>query len=377
MSTRGRQPAISRIGDQPADASEGPAFSVHERILVLSGGIGRDSVRELYSSIERYDRGTIGELDLSSITGLDGAGVGLIDWIITRFDCDVVATNDVVVAAREQYSGGARLVPDPEEEDNIFAIAGAAVIENTRKSIEYLQLAADVAHWVIPGIFGTVHQRRGSFATQCVRIGVESTGIVVVLSFIIGLILALQSAVQLVQFGAGIFVADLLAVSVIREMGPMMTAIIVAGRSGSSIASEIATMQVSEELDALEVLGINPVRYTVVPRILAGITVLPLLTVISIVAAVGGGALVSSAYLRMSLAIFLSQSAASVGVDDLVIALIKSVVFGSQIVLIAGYYGLHASGGAEGVGKVTTSSVVASIFAVIVIDVIFSMLYIV
>jgi phospholipid/cholesterol/gamma-HCH transport system permease protein len=172
-------------------------------------------------------------------------------------------------------------------------------------------------------------------------------------------------------------VADLLAISVIREMGPMMTAIIVAGRSGSSIASEIATMRVTEELDALEVMGINPVRYTVVPRILAGMTTVPLLTVLSIAAALVGGGIVSVIYLGLSPAIFVTQLSRAAGIDDLVVALIKSVVFAWQIVMIAGYFGLRATGGAEGVGKVTTSSVVASIFAVIVIDVLFSFLYII
>jgi phospholipid/cholesterol/gamma-HCH transport system permease protein len=286
-------------------------------------------------------------------------------------------TNDTVERARAQFAGREEGLPEEEQEDNVFAIAGGAFLETTRQSVAYMQLAADVTHWVIPGVFGTRHQRKGSYLTQCLRIGAESTGIVFVLSLIIGVILTVQSAVQLVQFGASIFVADLLAVSVLREMGPMITAIIVAGRSGSSIASEIATMQVTDELDALEVLGINPVRYTVIPRILAAVTMVPLLTAISVTAALIGGGAVAFAYLGISPLIFFRQASEVVDGGDLFITLLKSAVFAWQIVLVAGYYGLNATGGAAGVGKVTTQAVVASIFSVIVIDVLFSLLYIV
>lgn len=349
-----------------------------EGTLVLRGSLRRSTVPALYRAAEDIDPGRVRVVGLPEVESIDSAGVAFLDWLGRRYSAaSFSGATGEVMRARELYGAGSEPLEEPPEEQNFFARAGTAAIEASRSGMEYLQLAADVTHWLLPGIFRTDHQRRGSYTEQCIRLGSESTGIVGILSFIIGLILALQSAVQLVQFGAGIFVADLLAISVIREMGPMMTAIIVAGRSGSSIASEIATMRVTEELDALEVMGINPVRYTVVPRILAGMTTVPLLTVLSIVASLLGGGIVSVLYLGLSPAIFVTQLSRAAGLDDLVVALIKSGVFAWQIVMIAGFFGLRATGGAEGVGKVTTSSVVASIFAVIVIDVLFSFLYII
>lgn len=350
---------------------------VEETVLTLRGALVRDGVPELYRAAGEIPATAPSVIDLSEVGRIDSAGVALLDWMAQRF---VVATlqggSKEVARARGLYGAESQPLTEPPREQNLFARTGAAALASTKSAVDYLQLAADTTHWLLPGIFRSRHQRKGTYTEQCIRLGSESTGIVGFLSFVIGLILALQSAVQLVQFGAGIFVADLLAISVIREMGPMMTAVIVAGRSGSSIASEIATMRVTEELDALEVMGINPVRYTVVPRILAGMTTVPLLTVLSMVTALIGGGLVSVLYLDLSPAIFITQVSRAAGIDDLVVALIKSVVFAWQIVMIAGFYGLRASGGAEGVGKVTTSSVVASIFAVIVIDVLFSFLYI-
>lgn len=345
--------------------------------LAIRGALVLDRVPELYRAANGISTDTPRRVDLSGVEEIDSAGVALLDWMAQRFSgVSFTGASQEIAQARELYSAESQPLQEPVEESGLFARTGATAVAATKGATDYLQLAADVTHWLLPGIFRSPHQRKGSFAEQCVRLGSESTAIVGVLSFIIGLILALQSAVQLVQFGAAIFVADLLAISVIREMGPMMTAIIVAGRSGSSIASEIATMRVTEELDALEVMGINPVRYTVVPRILAAMAMVPLLTVLSIAAALVGGGLVSVIYLDLSPAIFITQVSRAAAFDDLVVALIKSVVFAWQIVMIAGFYGLRATGGAEGVGKVTTSSVVASIFGVIVIDVLFSFLYI-
>jgi phospholipid/cholesterol/gamma-HCH transport system permease protein len=154
-----------------------------------------------------------------------------------------------------------------------------------------------------------------------------------------------------------------------------MTAVLVAGRSGSSIASEIATMKVTEELDALQVMGLSPVRYVVVPKVLAITAVMPVLTMISMVVAILGGMAISLPYLDLTARTFIGQFVDVLSLYDLVTGFSKSIVFAWQIVIVAAYYGFRATGGAEGVGLVTTKSVVASIFSVIVIDVFFSFAY--
>ncbi len=210
---------------------------------------------------------------------------------------------------------------------------------------------------------------------QMVRIGFDSIPIVAIIGFFVGLILGMQSAYQLKPFGATIFMANLVGVSVTRELGPMLTAIIIAGRSGSAIAAEISTMQVSEEIDALKTMGLNPVPFLVVPRVVAMMIMLPCLTLIADVIGITGGLIVGIFMENIDFTLYINQTASALAMKDLLTGLFKSVVFAWIIVTIACYQGFAASGGAEGVGKRTTSSVVASMFMIIVADVFFTGLF--
>jgi phospholipid/cholesterol/gamma-HCH transport system permease protein len=238
-----------------------------------------------------------------------------------------------------------------------------------------LLLASEIYYWSFIGLLNHKGQRKGSLVQQAALLGSQALPIVALLSFIIGFILSLQSAVQLRNFGANVFIADLLAVTMVREMGPMMTAIIIAGRSGSAIASEIATMQVTEEIDALKMMALSPIRYIVVPKFHAITVVMPMLVAFSILVGMVGGGIIALGYLGLSMETFLKRSIDIITLKDLVVSLGKSTVFAWVIVIIGSYFGFQVKGGAEGVGKATTASVVASIFAVIVLDAMFSLLY--
>jgi phospholipid/cholesterol/gamma-HCH transport system permease protein len=187
--------------------------------------------------------------------------------------------------------------------------------------------------------------------------------------------MAYQAAEQLARFGANILVADLIGISVTRELGPLMTAILVSGRSGAAFAAELGSMQVNGEIDALRTMGFGPMRYLVVPRTLALIMVLPLLTVLADLAGMAGGLVVGVSNLDLTVRGYLFQTARVVSVWDISSGLIKSVVFGLVISLIACQQGLATSGGAEGVGRRTTSAVVASLFALILIDALATVLF--
>lgn len=195
------------------------------------------------------------------------------------------------------------------------------------------------------------------------------------LSLIIGFILALQSGVQLKNFGASVFIADLLAITMVREMAPLITAIIVAGRSGSAIASEIATMQVTEEIDALKMMALNPIAYVVVPKFHAITIVMPILVMCSIVVSMLGGAFIAIGMLEIAPETFFSRAIDIIAIKDIFVTFGKSIWFAWVIVIIGSYYGFQVKGGAEGVGKATTAAVVSSIFAVILFDAVFSLLY--
>ncbi len=237
------------------------------------------------------------------------------------------------------------------------------------------RLTGETLYWTLVAPFKGRRVRWRSTVEQMVRIGVDSIPIVLVISFFVGLIMAMQSAYQLARFGATIYVADLVAVSITRELGPLLTAIVIAGRSGSAIAAEIGTMKVSEEIDALRTMGLNPVHFLVVPRTLALLVMLPCLVLLSDFVGIVGGYLIGVTTLHIPAARYITQTANALVLKDLVTGLVKTVFFALIIAKIGSYQGFSVEGGAEGVGRSTTNSVVASIFMIIAADVFFTALF--
>lgn len=196
--------------------------------------------------------------------------------------------------------------------------------------------------------------------------------IVAVVNLLVGAILAFVGAVQLVKFGAGIFVADLVGIAVTREMAAIITAVVIAGRTGAAFAAEIATMQANEEVDALEVLGLDAVDFLVLPRVLALLLMMPLLYVYGCAAGLLGGMIVAAGMLDISVTAYLDRTVLALSWSHLGLGLSKSVVFGALIGLIGCYCGLNARRNAAGVGVATTNAVVASIVGIIVLDAVFA-----
>jgi len=207
------------------------------------------------------------------------------------------------------------------------------------------------------------------------RCGTDATPIVALLSFLMGGIMAFQSAIQLRKFGANIFVADLVGLSIVLEMGPLLTSLIVAGRSGAAFAAQLGTMRVTEEIDALAVMGINPMRYLVSPRIVAVAICLPCLTLIADIAGILGGCLVANFSLDITPTGYFNQLHKVLELTDITKGLIKSFVFGIEVAMIGCLRGFQVRGGAEMVGLATTSAVVTCIFVITFSDAIFSVLF--
>jgi phospholipid/cholesterol/gamma-HCH transport system permease protein len=204
--------------------------------------------------------------------------------------------------------------------------------------------------------------------------GVNALPIVALISFLVGLIMAFQAAVPLRQFGAEIFVANLIALSMLREMGPLMTAIILAGRSGSAFAAELGTMKVREEIDALKTMGLDPVRFLVVPRVTAAVVMTPLLTVFADLLGLMGGSVVMLS-LGFPLITFFNQVQYAVTYGSLLGGLLKAFVFGILVAAIGCLRGLQTGSGASAVGESTTRAVVSGIILITVTDGIFSVVY--
>ena len=208
------------------------------------------------------------------------------------------------------------------------------------------------------------------------RAGADGLPIVALISLLMGLIMAFMSSLQLKQFGANIYVANLVTIAMVRELGPIMTAIIVAGRYGSAFAAEIGTMIVNDEVNALVTMGFDPTRFLAVPKVLAAMIVVPILTVYSDFFAILGGLIVGVTGLDLTIFTYIQQTKSSIDIFDFVTSLIKAVVFAILIAGIGCQRGFQVKGGAEGVGLSTTSAVVSAIFLIIVFDSAFAiMLY--
>jgi phospholipid/cholesterol/gamma-HCH transport system permease protein len=236
-------------------------------------------------------------------------------------------------------------------------------------------LSAKAAYWAFVAPFKGRNIKWTNAVHQMVVAGVESIPIVSLISLFIGIVIALQGAYQLAKFGATSFVTSLVGVSMTRELGPLITAIVIAGRSGSAFAAELGTMKVSEEIDALEAMGLDSVRYLVLPKYFAMLVMMPCLTLISDLSGILGGALFEIVQLDMSFTMCLSATRDALVMRDITTGLIKSLVFGLIITEIGCYEGFSVRGGAAGVGKATTSSVVISIFLIVFADVIFTAIF--
>jgi len=206
------------------------------------------------------------------------------------------------------------------------------------------------------------------------KTGVDALPIVGLISFLMGLIMAFMSSVQLQQFGANIYVASLVSLAMTRELGPIMTAIIVAGRSGSAFAAEIGTMQISEEVDALFTMGFDPTRFLVVPKIIASVIVVPLLTLFSDVFAIAGGLVVGILTLDLTASAYMTQTLESLTLFDVFLGFFKSAVFALLISGIGCLRGFQVRGGASSVGQATTSAVVSGIFLIVLFNSVFSVI---
>jgi phospholipid/cholesterol/gamma-HCH transport system permease protein len=257
----------------------------------------------------------------------------------------------------------------------VLAFIGRNTLGLIRYTTGLGELSAATAYWAFVAPFRGRGLKGRTALHQMVLTGYSAVPIVGLISFFVGMVLAFQGAYQLEKIGATYFVAALVGVSLTRELGPLITAVVVAGRSGSAFAAEIGTMKVSEEIDALNVMGLNAIKYLVVPKHLAMILMMPCLTILSDLAGILGGASFSIVQLDQTLRMYVLATRDALVMRDISTGLVKSVIFGSIITTVGCHEGFSVQGGAEGVGKATTSSVVVSIFLVIVADLVFTAIF--
>lgn len=245
---------------------------------------------------------------------------------------------------------------------------GRSIRETLEKLVGEFRLFLESVYWIVCGPFVKKAVSWSATSHQMVFAGVRSLIIVFFVALFTGIVLAMQSAYQLVQFGVKSFVASLVSVSMARELGPVFTALVVAGRVGSAITAEISSMKVNEQIEALDTMAINPVRFLVAPRVLALMIMLPCLTILADIVGMFGGFIIGFFSLKINPSLYMGMTLKFLQLKDIYTGLFKSFVFAVIIATVGCHEGLGARGGAEGVGRATTISVVRSFIFIILAD---------
>jgi phospholipid/cholesterol/gamma-HCH transport system permease protein len=265
-----------------------------------------------------------------------------------------------------------RQAATPRARPGLRIRTGEAAIRAWKRTAAFVVFLGEVVLSVGALLSGRAAYRPVDFGLVLQETGPRALGIVSLISFLVGLILAFVGAIQLARFGAQIYIADLVGLAMAREMGPMMAGIVMAGRTGAAFAAQLGTMQVNQEIDALKTLGISPVEFLVLPRIMALVLMMPLLTLYADLVGIGGGLTVSVSLFDLTLPQYWQETVAALTLTQFVIGLGKSVVYGAIVAVAGCAAGIRASGSASAVGEAATSAVVSGIVAIIVADGIFA-----
>ena len=353
-------------------------FSEDGGTLRFTGDLSLAHIGDLPNRLETYG-GDVSRIDLSAIERIDTIGA----WIIHRFAKQHSASVEGLRSEQQH------LLEQVESADEAVPTRPAHVSAFTRVLGEVGEATATAGRTLI-GLLGFLgatvvafmgvlrHPRRFRFNATVQRfevVGVSALGIVGLMSFLIGIVIAQQGAVQLRQFGAEVFTINLIGRITLRELGVLMTAIMVAGRSGSAFAAQLGTMKLTEEVDAMRTIGISPIEALVIPRILAAVVMMPLLGFFASCIAIVGGAVIGDLMLGIPFFTFLSRIQEVVPLYDLYVGLAKAPVFGLIVALTGCYQGLQVQGNSEQVGLKTTKAVVQAIFMVIVLDAFFAVFF--
>lgn len=321
--------------------------------------------------------GPVSDIDCSGLDALDTAGALLLYGLAERFGIAEPSGLRAESAALYRQVSDLADRPDPAPPARapfVYRVGVAAmdIIDEARRYLAFVgELAVTTAALASRPAHLRWQQMLGVFETA----GWGALPILGLLSFLVGVVVAYQAGVQLRDFGANIFIADLIGIAVLREFGPLLTAIIVAGRTGSAFTAEIGTMKVTEEIDALRTIGVSPLEILVLPKVLALLIVMPLLTVFADVFGVLGGMVMAQQMLEVGYYDFVDRLLASVDLSDYLTGLGKAPVFALLIATVGCHQGLQVGASADSVGRHVTTAVVQSIFLIIVADAIFSVAF--
>ena len=346
--------------------------------LLFTGDLTLASIRDLPERLDGIDGQSL-LIDLSQVSRMDTVGAWLVHRLTRDRDAKVVGANEHFSTLLEQVAQADQPVKvRPDRTPPLYRVLGQVGGATAQ--------AGRTLHGLL-GFFGAVlvsaanivmHPRRfrlNAVTQQFELLGIHSLGIIGLMSFLVGIVIAQQGAVQLRQFGAEMFTVNLIGRSAVKELGILMTAIMVAGRSGSAFAAQIGSMKLAEEIDAMRTIGVSPMEALVIPRVLAALLMMPLLGFYSALIAVVGGGIFCWIDLGIAPVTFVQLIREVVPITDLWQMLIKAPVFGLIIAIAGCFQGMQVEGDAEQVGLRTTAAVVQGIFLVIVLDAIFAVFF--
>lgn len=353
----------------------------------LTGEFGLKNLMPFTSDIKREisSQKTLAvTIDFSQIRYLDSAAaLALVqiekDTVAHNIPCRLVNLNDeakgIFSVIHEDALTHAPFKPEVSQ-DGFIRQVGQASLNIARDFVNFVTFIGELLVAILYILRHPKSLRGRDVLFYVQRAGVDGLPIVALIGLLMGLIMAFMSFLQFKQFGANIYVPALVSFAMVKELGPLMTAILVAGRSGSAFAAEIGTMVVNEEVDALNTMGFDPVRFLAIPKVLATIIVVPILTIYADLAGIFGGMIIGITSLDLTVKTYITQSIKTIQVFDVVTSLIKAAVFAGLISAIGCQRGFQVRSGAQDVGKFTTSAVVAAIFLIVLTDSIFAiMLY--
>lgn len=352
---------------------ENGALSLH-----FSGILTVQNAGELDSKLRKLDS-EITLIDLSAIDEIDTIGAWLIERTAQDKDAKIINASNtaqrllaqVSAVNQEQLPAEKNLSPPMR----ILSEVGQSVVFATSTMFAFIAFIGQVVMSGFAVLFNPKRMRFNALIMRFEMVGLRALGIIGLMSFLIGIVIAQQGAVQLQQFGAEVFTINLIGRLTFRELGVLMTAIMIAGRSGSAFAAQIGTMKITEEVDAMRTIGVSPIEALVLPRTLATILWMPLLGFYASILAVVGGGLLCWVALEIPPTTFIQRLREVTPMTDFYIGLIKAPVFGAIIAMAGCFQGLQVSGNAEEVGKRTTAAVVQAIFLVIVLDAFFAVFF--
>lgn len=323
-------------------------------------------------------------IDVSSVKRLDTAGAWAIVTLQRRMAAaghraEIDGADAHQVDLLETVATAIPEIPDSETKPTSFADRLESVGRAVASGVTFLmELSGYLGIFLSRLARAVLHPREfrlTALVHHCHEVGLRAVPIVSLMAFLIGVVLAFQGSAQLRQFGAEVFVVDLIAISILRELGILLTAIIVAGRTASAFTAAIGSMKMREEIDAMQTLGIDPAMALFVPRILALLLMLPILGLIANIMGLLGGAIMSWIELGISPAMFRTRLIEGTGISHVVVGMVKAPVFALIIGLVGCHAGMKVGGNAESLGRMTSNAVVTAIFAVIVADALFSILF--